>query len=683
MVKLKIDGQDIEVEPGTTILQACEQLGIEVPVFCYHPKLPIAGNCRMCLVEVENVSKPVASCAMPATEGMHVHTQTQMVEKARKGNLEFLLINHPLDCPICDQGGECDLQDITMAYGRGESRFELNKRAVTDKYMGPLIKTTMTRCIHCTRCVRFADEIAGVSEIGTTGRGELMEITSYLESAISSELSGNLIDVCPVGALTSKPYAFHGRTWELTKTESIDVLDALGSNIRIDTRGREVMRILPRLNEDINEEWISDRTRFAYDGLQYQRLDTPYVKSKGKLKPARWEEAFEVIHDQLQNAKGSEIAAIAGDLIDCEAMLTLKDLMIKLKSPHFDCRQDGSLIPSNLRSHYIMNTGIAEIENADCILLIGTNPRHEAPLVNARIRKTYLKGGVSIGLIGSKMDLTYKHEWLGDSPASIEELLNASHPFAQKLKNAKRPILILGQAIFKRTDVSGIISNVQILLETYNFIQEDWNGYNVLHTSASRVGGLDIGFVPQKGGLSTSQILKACKEGKIKILYLLGADEIPMEDLGETFVIYQGHHGDKGAHRADVILPGSAYTEKTATYVNTEGRVQLAFQAVPPPGEAKEDWMIIHALAAALGHYLPYNTWDEIQSALIKLQPAFARRGEFIKTIWQDFELPEKVTHSKEPFTLAINNFYMNDPITRHSTNMAACVQEIMQGKQD
>lgn len=680
MVKLTIDGRPIEVEPGSTILQACEQLEIEIPVFCYHSKLSIAGNCRMCLVEVDGSSKPVASCAMPVTEGMAVYTQTPMVEKSRKGNLEFLLINHPLDCPICDQGGECDLQDITVAYGRGESRFDLNKRAVADKYMGPLIKTTMTRCIHCTRCVRFADEIAGISEIGTLGRGENMEITTYLESAVRSELSGNLIDVCPVGALTSKPYAFHGRSWELTKTESVDILDAVGSNIRIDTRGREVMRILPRLNEEINEEWISDRTRFAYDGLKYQRLDTPYIRVKGKLKPARWEEAFAVIQDQLKTLKGTEIAAIAGDLADCESMKALKDLMINIESPHLDCRQDSSLIPHDSRSHYIMNTTIAGIEEADCILLIGTNPRHEAPLVNARIRKTYLKGGASIGVIGPKTDLTYQYEWIGDSPAILEGLLSGAHPFAKKLKDAKHPVLILGQSAFKHVDRVAILRNVQALLKDYKFIQKDWNGYNVLHNAASRVGGLDVGFVPQKNGFDTSQILTACQKGKIKLLYLLGADEIPMDQLGDTFVVYQGHHGDKGAHRADVILPGCAYTEKMATYVNTEGRAQLALQAVPPPGEAKEDWLIIHALATSLGLYLPYNNWDEIQTALGKIHPAFDNKGKIVKTVWQDFELPAPMAYSHEPFVLPIQSFYMNDPISRHSTNMAACIREIANG---
>lgn len=681
MVKLTIDGKSIEVEPGTTILSACEQLAIEIPVFCYHPGLSIAGNCRMCLVEVDKVSKPVASCAMPVSEGMVVHTRSSMVEKSRESNLEFLLINHPLDCPICDQGGECDLQDITMAYGRGESRFELNKRAVKDKYMGPLIKTNMTRCIHCTRCIRFADEIAGVSEIGTLGRGENVEITS-LENAIRSELSGNLIDICPVGALTSKPYAFHGRSWELTKTESIDVLDAVGSNIRIDTRGREVMRILPRLNEDINEGWISDRTRFAYDGLKYQRLDTPYMRTQGKLKPATWDEVFQAIHDKLKTTQGTEIAAIAGNLADCESMLALKDLMTKLGSPHLDCRQDRCIIPYDDRCHYIMNTGISQIEYSDCILLIGTNPRHEAPLINAGIRKAYLKSNASIGVIGPKMDLNYPHDRIGELPSSLEETLTGSHSFTKKLKDAKKPILIIGQAVFKHVDKGAILYTVQKLLESYKFIQNDWNGYNVLHTAAARVGALDIGFVPQKNGLDIASILEACQKGKIKVLYLLGADELPMDELGDTFVIYQGHHGDKGAHRADVILPGCAYTEKTATYVNTEGRAQLAIQAVPPPGEAKEDWVIINALCASMGYHPNYNTWDEIQTALRKIHPAFEKKDERVKENWKAFKCAVKTTYSNEPFVMPIQNFYMNDSITRHSANMAACVQEIIFGKQ-
>ena len=681
MVKLTIDGKSIEVEPGTTILSACEQLAIEIPVFCYHPGLSIAGNCRMCLVEVDKVSKPVASCAMPVSEGMVVHTRSSMVEKSREGNLEFLLINHPLDCPICDQGGECDLQDITMAYGRGESRFELNKRAVKDKYMGPLIKTNMTRCIHCTRCIRFADEIAGVSEIGTLGRGENVEITS-LENAIRSELSGNLIDICPVGALTSKPYAFHGRSWELTKTESIDVLDAVGSNIRIDTRGREVMRILPRLNEDINEGWISDRTRFAYDGLKYQRLDTPYMRTQGKLKPATWDEVFQTIHDKLKTTQGAEIAAIAGNLADCESMLALKDLMTKLGSPHLDCRQDRCIIAYDDRCHYIMNTGISQIEYSDCILLIGTNPRHEAPLINAGIRKAYLKSNASIGVIGPKMDLNYPHDRIGELPSSLEEILTDSHSFTKKLKDARKPILIIGQAVFKHVDKGAILYTVQKLLESYKFIQNDWNGYNVLHTAAARVGALDIGFVPQKNGLDIASILEACQKGKIKVLYLLGADELPMDELGDTFVIYQGHHGDKGAHRADVILPGCAYTEKTATYVNTEGRAQLAIQAVPPPGEAKEDWVIINALCASMGYHPNYNTWDEIQTALRKIHPAFEKKDELVKENWKAFKCAVKTTYSNEPFVMPIQNFYMNDSITRHSANMAACVQEIIFGKQ-
>jgi NADH-quinone oxidoreductase subunit G len=721
MIKLTINNQIIDVEDGSTILQACEELGIEVPIFCYHPRLSAAGNCRMCLVEVDKSSKPVASCSMPAVDGMVVRTDSPMVEKSRKGNLEFLLINHPLDCPICDQGGECDLQDITMAYGSGESRFDLNKRAVNDKYMGPLIKTVMTRCIHCTRCVRFADEIAGSPELGTTGRGEHMEITSYLENAISSELSGNMIDLCPVGALTNKPYAFHGRSWELTKTESIDVMDAVGSNIRIDSRDREVMRILPRLNEDINEEWISDRTRFAYDGLKRQRLDQPYKRVDGKLKPCTWDEAFSTIKEKLKEVKGSEIAALTGDLVDCESMFSLKKLMLALGCPNIDCRQDGALLSTLSRTHYVMNTPIAKIEESDCILLIGTNPRHEAPLVNARIRKRYLHGNLSIGLVGEPVDLTYKYTHLSETPDILDffqnlslsssdlfrgsrdsrnecendnagkvgfertllsELSKDKHPFTEDLKKATRPMLILGQAVFKRPDTEAILEVIQQLIKRYRFIQDDWNGFNVLHTAAARVGGLDLGFVPQKNGLSTKEILKACQKNKIKLVYLLGADEIPMDQLGSAFVIYQGHHGDAGAHRADVILPGAAYTEKTATYVNTEGRAQTAQQALTPPGSAKEDWKIIRALSEVIGHTLPYNTWKDIESALIEAHPAFASKGQIVTSEWQDFNIEiNNAGIEAKPFNLPITNFYMADTISRHSANMVSCVQEILQGK--
>lgn len=676
MAKLTIDDMSIEVEDGTTVLQACEQLGIEIPVFCYHPKLSIAGNCRMCLVEMEKSPKPIASCAMPVAEGMVIRTNTPTVKKARQGVLEFLLINHPLDCPICDQGGECDLQDITLNYGRGVSRFEMNKRAVDNKYMGPLIKTIMTRCIHCTRCIRFSNEIAGTQELGALGRGEHMEITSYLEGAVTSELSGNLIDVCPVGALTNKPYAFHGRPWELTKTESIDVLDAVGSNIRIDSRGTEVLRVLPRLNEDINEEWIHDKTRFSYDGLMRQRLDRPYVRRDGKLHAATWEEAFNAIRDKFADLKGNEIAAIAGDLADCEAMLALKELMIALGSPNIDCRQDGSCLNAQNRSSYLFNTTIAGIEEADAILIVASNPRFEAPLINARIRKRYLRGGLSVGLIGMPYDLTYKYNHLGEHAALLKDILEGTNNFSETLKAAKRPMIIIGQAALNRRDSREIIRLSQMICEKYNMIQDDWNGFNVLHTAAARVGGLDLGFVPTAGGLDTANILSGCQDGRIKAVYLLGADEINTTQFGDAFVIYQGHHGDNGAHRADVILPGLAYTEKMATYVNTEGRPQRTSVAVGSPGLAKEDWRIIRALSETLGHKLPFDSLEDIQKELRAVNPIFGAMNTIVPALWQMIDAGTPETLSQLPFRSVVENFYMTDPISRHSVIMAECIAE-------
>lgn len=686
MPKLTINDREIDVEDGSTVLQACEQLGIEVPVFCYHPRLSLAGNCRMCLVQMGNSSKPIASCSMPATEGMVIQTDTPVVKKAREGVLEFLLINHPLDCPICDQGGECDLQDITRHYSRGKSRFSLNKRAVQDKLMGPLIKTIMTRCIHCTRCVRFADEIAGSPEIGAYGRGEQMEIASYLGKVVTSELSGNMIDICPVGALTSKPYAFQGRPWELTKTETIDVLDAVGSNIRVDSRGREVMRVLPRLNEDINEEWISDKTRFACDGLKYQRLDQPYIRQGEKLVPASWEEAFGCIQENLKDIPGKEMAALVGDQVDCEAIMALKDLMTSLGSPHLDCRQDSAHWDARSRGSYLFNTTISGIENTDLILLIATNPRHEAPLVNARIRKRYLKSGMAnpliIGNIGPESPLTYPCEQLGDTAKTIKDVLEGKHPFSAQLKAAHRPMLILGQAAMSRRDSLEILNLTQKIAEKYGFIQEKWNGFNALHTAAARVGALDLGFLPQKGGLGTAGILSAARKGSLRALYLLGVDEAPLTDLGETFVIYQGHHGDAGAERAHVVLPGAAYTEKNATYVNTEGRPQHTLQAVQPPGKAKEDWRIIRALADALGISLPYDTLEAIRERLVVANPVFSAMNQVIPAPWQVLPLNTPETLSQLPFQLPIANFYRTDPVSRHSPTMVRCTQAFEQAKE-
>ena len=588
MPKLTIDGREVEVEQGLTVLQACESAGIEIPRFCYHERLSIAGNCRMCLVAMKGAPKPVASCAMPAAEGMVIYTNTPEVHKMRKGVMEFLLINHPLDCPICDQGGECDLQDEAMAYGFDRGRFAENKRAVREKYMGPLIKTVMTRCIHCTRCIRFAAEVAGVPELGATSRGEHMEVGSYLEKALTSELSGNLIDLCPVGALTSKPYAFVARSWELAKTESVDVMDAVGSNVRIDTRGNEVMRVLPRINEDINEEWISDKTRFACDGLRRQRLDRPYVREAGKLKPVTWREAFAAIAHGVEGIKGSQMAAIAGDLVDCESMIALKDLMTALGSPNIDCRQDGAALEASPRVSYLFNTTIVGIESADACLLVGTNPRTEAPIINARLRKRYRMRGFQVGMIGPAADLTYKYQHLGDDPHLLERIAAGDHPFADVLKNAQNPMLILGMGALVRDDGAAVLEAVCQITEKLGLVdaKTGWNGFNVLHTAAARVGGMDLGFLPGEGGKSTAGIVDGAEKGEIKMVYLLGADEIDTSRLGKAFVVYQGHHGDAGAHRADVILPGAAYTEKNGTYVNTEGRVKRQRSRVQIPAGA-------------------------------------------------------------------------------------------------
>ncbi|MGY8959879.1 MAG: NADH-quinone oxidoreductase subunit NuoG, partial [Alphaproteobacteria bacterium] len=568
MPKLTVDGVEIEVENGLTVLQACEQAGVEVPRFCYHERLSIAGNCRMCLVEVKpGPPKPQASCALPAGEGMEVITNSPMVQKARNGVMEFLLINHPLDCPICDQGGECDLQDQAMGYGHAGSRYTEDKRAVPEKYMGPLINTIMTRCIHCTRCVRFSTEVGGVTDMGMVNRGENAEITT-LEKAVSSELSGNVIDLCPVGALTSKPYAFAARAWELTKTETIDVMDAVGSNIRVDARGNEVMRVLPRLNEDVNEEWISDKSRFACDGLRRQRLDKPYIRdSDGKLKPASWDEAFSLIANKADGLSGDRIAAVAGDMCDVESMFALKALMDSLGSQNLDCRQESVSVNSNVRAGYLFNTGIANTEDADVCLLIGTNPRIEAPLVNTRLRKGWLTGGLRIGVVGPKDDLTYDYDHLGAGPQTLQEIADGTHPFAELLKSAERPMLIIGMGALSREDGDAILAVGRAIADTYGLVSDDWNGFNVLNTAASRVGALDIGFTPGPNGRDVEGILKGAESGDIELVYLLGADELDANRLDKAFVVYQGHHGDAGAHAADVILPGAAYTEKDGTYV--------------------------------------------------------------------------------------------------------------------
>ena len=676
MPKLTIDSIELEVAPGTSVLQACEQLGIEVPRFCFHDRLSVPANCRMCLVEIEKTPKPVASCAMPCGDGMAVHTDTPMVLKARKGVMEMLLINHPLDCPICDQGGECDLQDQAMGYGFDRSRYQEMKRAVKDKELGPLVKTVMTRCIHCTRCVRFMDEIAGEPELGGLFRSENMEIGTYTTQPLKSELSGNIIDICPVGALTNKPFAFEARSWELQKTESIDVMDAVGCNIRVDVRGNEVMRILPRLNEDVNEEWINDKTRFACDGLSRQRLDKPYVRRDGKLQPASWAEAFTAITAKLRDTPPSRVAALAGDLADCESMFALKSLLQNIGSPNMDCRQDGAEYDVCTRAAYIMNSSIAGIEQADAILLVGANPRLGGTIVNARIRKRWLRGGMRVGVIGAVADLTYPYRHIGNTPQAINDLVSGKHEFAKILQNAKKPMVIVGAGALARPDGAAIHAAVRALAEKFNMIQPDWNGFNAMQTAAARAGGIDLGFLPQENGLGTNGILSACESGKMNIVWLLGADEIDMKRLGKTFVVYQGHHGDAGAHRADVILPGAAYTEKNAIYLNTEGRPQMAMQAVFPPGEAREDWKIIRALSGVMLKPLPFDNLMQLRAKMIEACPVLGKMGKLTKAEWKPFGKAGEL--STKPFMFTVQNFYMTDPISRASPTMAKCTAEIL-----
>jgi NADH-quinone oxidoreductase subunit G len=686
MPKLIIDGKEHDVPAGITLIQACEQAGIEIPRFCYHERLSIAGNCRMCLVEVAGMPKPVASCAMgvsdlrPSRDGTppSIITNSETVKKAREGVLEFLLINHPLDCPICDQGGECDLQDQTMAYGFDASRFQDNKRAVEDKYLGPLIDTYMNRCIHCTRCIRFMTEVAGVEELGAIGRGEDMEITTYLERGMYSNLSGNVVDLCPVGALTSKPYAFMARPWELTKTPSIDVMDALGSAIRVDARGSEVMRVLPRVNEAINEEWISDKTRHVWDGLRTQRLDRPYVRRGGKLAPASWDEAFGVIAAKLKGLDGSRFAAIAGDLAACEELFALKLLAEALGSPNIECRQDGAkLDPALGRATYLFNSTIEGIEQADAILLVGTDPRDEAPVLNARIlkRSRHSQAGVPIGLIGERRDFTYAYDYLGAGPETLAEIAAGSHPFLQKLEGAERPMLILGQAALARPDGAAVLALAAKAAIAMCALKPDlgWNGFNVLHSAAARVGGLDLGFVPGKGGLDVEGMLDAAAAGKLELVYLLAADEIDMERLGSAFIIYQGSHGDAGAHRADVILPGAAYTEKDAIYVNTEGRPQMAARAVFPPGDGREDWKILRALSGVLGKTLPFDNLQQLRAKLFAAHPHLALLDQIDPADSAPLErLAKQATKpGKERFGRGVADFYLTNPIARASVIMA------------
>jgi NADH-quinone oxidoreductase subunit G len=674
MSKIVIDGKEIDVPAEYTLLQACEVVGAEVPRFCFHERLSIAGNCRMCLVEVKGgPPKPTASCAMavkdlrpgPNGEPPVVLTNSPMARKARKGTMEFLLINHPLDCPICDQGGECDLQDQAMAYGADSSRFHENKRAVEDKYIGALVKTSMNRCIQCTRCVRFVTEVAGVPELGAIGRGEDMEITSYLEHALSSELQGNVVDLCPVGALTSKPTAFHARPWEYAKTESIDVMDALGSSIRIDARGREVVRILPRVNDAINEEWISDKTRHIVDGLKTQRLDRPYVRVDGRLSPATWTDAFTVVAQKVAAVTPSRIGAIAGDLATVEEMFALKSLLGKLGSPNIDCRQDGSkLHPKFGRASYLFNSTIAGVDQADAILIVGSNPRHEAPVLNARIRKRWLKSGASIGVIGAGADLSYKYNHLGRGPESLAQ------GWDRPSKDAAKPMVIVGPGAFARPDGVAVLASLAKAALAAGVVKDGWNGFNVLHGAASRVGGLDLGVVPGEGGLDAPAMAKA---NALDVVINLGADEIEIEP--GAFVIYIGTHGDRGARRADVILPGAAYTEKSGIYVNTEGRPQFAERAVFPPGDAREDWSILRALSDPLGARLPFDSMTQLRAALAVAYPFLVRFDLVAPTDAGVFNSIAALGGAVDsaPFIPAVSDFYFTNPIARASRVMAEC----------
>ncbi|MCX2560774.1 NADH-quinone oxidoreductase subunit NuoG [Acetobacter farinalis] len=686
MVRVIVDGTPVDVPPDFSALQACEAAGKEIPRFCYHERLSVAGNCRMCLVQVARAPKPVASCGFPVSEGMEILTDTEVVRRARRAVMEFLLINHPLDCPICDQGGECDLQDQAYGYGTGISRYHEAKRAVTDKDIGPLVKTVMTRCIQCTRCVRFTTEVAGTPELGMVFRGENAEITTYVEKALTSELSGNLIDVCPVGALTSKPAAFHGRSWEYKKTDSIDVMDAVGTNIQVHARSGEVMRIVPRVNDEVNEEWLSDKGRFSIDGLKRRRLDRPWVRVHGKLVEASWQDAFVALARRLDGVAGYQIGAVAGDLCDAESLCALKDLMAALGSPNVDCRQDNAWYDLTSREGYLFNSGITGIGEADVLLLVGTHPRHEAPVLNARIRKRFLaagRGHFPIGMIGQPpTDPTYDVTVLGDGPEALGALQAGGSEFAEAFRKAKRPMIILGHGALTRPDAAGIYAACQTLLSQGEAVAEGWQGLNILHTAASRVAGLDLGLVPGLRGRSASGMLR----GGVDILWLLGADEFPVDKIGtETFVVYQGHHGDAAAARADIILPGAAYTEKPGTYVNTEGRVQRSFRAVFPPGEAREDWRILRAFSEVLGKTLPYDTLEAVRERMAAINPVFRQGGGGLQPAaqiaGQGTSAPAAAASVSAPegrveagaFRPVVRDYYLTNAISRASPTMAEC----------
>jgi NADH-quinone oxidoreductase subunit G len=673
MPKAKVNGVEVEFEPGMTVLQVAELAGEEIPRFCYHERLSIAGNCRMCLVEVKpGPPKPQASCALPAADNQEIFTRTPMVKKAREGVMEFLLINHPLDCPICDQGGECDLQDQAMGYGRDDTRYEENKRAVEEKEMGPLIKTVMTRCIQCTRCVRFITEVAGVPEIGLISRGEDVEITTYLGAAVTSELSGNVNDLCPVGALTHRPWAFNYRPWELKKTQSVDVMDALGSAIRVDSRGAAVLRVLPRINEDVNEEWLSDKSRYAVDGLGRQRLDRPYVRRDGKLLPASWPEAFAAIAEKVAATPAERIGVVAGDLQDAESLKAGLDLFTALGVRNLDCRQDGSALGSGPREGWLFNSTLAGIEAADVVLIVGSNPRLEAPVFNTRLRKQWVAGQTRIGLIGEQADLTYQYDYLGAGPATVAGLAKSRSDFAKAFKAAQRPAIIIGQGALAREDGAAVLKALAGLASSVKLVREGWNGWNVLHSAAARVAGLDLGLVPGQGALSTRDMLKP---GALDLLFLLGADECEASASG-AFTVYLGSHGDRGAHKADVILPGAAYTEKNGLYVNTEGRVQMGERAVFPKGEAREDWAILRALSDRLGKTLPYDSLDQLRAKLFADHPTFGQidfAPGSIPTVFDLSALGAEGELSDIPFKSAVEAFHLTNPIARASVTMAEC----------
>jgi NADH-quinone oxidoreductase subunit G len=665
MLKLKVNDIDIEVEEGLTVLQACEKVGVEIPRFCYHEKLSIAGNCRMCLVEMEKSPKPVASCAMPAAEGMNIKTNTDFVEKARKGVMEFLLVNHPLDCPVCDQGGECDLQDQSMFYGVDKSRFKENKRLVPEKNMGPLIKTQMTRCIHCTRCVRFATEIAGVTEIGAIGRGEDMQITTYLEQSMQSELSANVVDLCPVGALTSKPYVFEARPWELKKTETIDVMDAIGSNIRVDTYDWEVKRVLPIINEDINEEWISDKTRYACDGLLHQRLDTPFIKYNGKFEKASWDEVYKIIKSKFENTSKEKICGFVGDLTNMETSYIFKEFFDRtLDTNNYESRSNNRFLDITKRENYLFNSSINGIEESDLIFLVGTNPRYEATILNARIRKSYLNNNTKIISLNNLSDLTYPYESLNGQTQSLKDIFDGNHEISKKIINANKPMIILGESLLKSSSSKYLFSKIKEFLNKNNKITEEWNAFNILSCDVATVGNYDLRIISEKNNL-----LDDLKKHKFNIVYLAGQDNLDFDKKNE-FIIYQGSHGDKGAEIADIILPGSAYTEQDGYFTNLEGKIQKAHKASYPPGDAKEDWQIINELAEFMNNRKLFNDKDELESSMFNYLSLQKEKQDNSK---EHNDNSTNVEFKNENLKIFVKDYYFSNVIARSSKTMVEC----------